>query len=98
MIRPLFDRVIVRPITEDTGPAPLIVIPDAAKEKPTRAVVVVTGPGALLETPAGWSTRPMQVKPGDVILYGRYTGQEIKQDGETLLIMREEDVIGIEVE
>lgn len=96
-VRLLFDRILVAPILEDlTKPLPLIITPDMAKEKPTRAIVRAVGPGALLETPLGWKDRPMQVQPGDVIAYGKYSGQELEIDGEKLLIMREEDALYIE--
>lgn len=97
MIRPLFDRIIVRRLMEPEDQKKLIVLPDAAQEPPTRAAVLAVGPGAVYEAPGGiWRDRPMSVKVGDVILFGRYTGQEIMVDGEKLLIMREEDVIAVE--
>ncbi len=96
-VRLLFDRILVAPLVDNpNAPKSLIVLPDAAKEKPTRAVVKAVGPGACLETANGWKDRPMQVKVGDVIAYGKYTGQELEIAGEKLLIMREEDVLYIE--
>lgn len=86
-ITPLHDRVIVRPAAAETKTAGGIIIPDTAKEKPQRGVVVAVGSGKKDE--------PMTVKAGDTVLYGKYSGTEISLDGEDLLIMRESDILGI---
>ena len=105
MIRPLFDRIVVRRLEEaEPKDKPLIVLPDASKEKPTRALVLAAGPGLPHDAPvvvAGYTQyrrRPMSVQVGQVVLFGKYTGQEIEVDGEKLLIMREEDVLAVEDE
>jgi len=86
-ITPLHDRVIVRPAAAETKTAGGIIIPDTAKEKPQRGVVVAAGPGKKDE--------PVTVKPGDTVLYGKYAGTELSLDGEELLIMRESDILAI---
>ncbi|MFZ4752157.1 MAG: co-chaperone GroES [Chitinophagaceae bacterium] len=86
-ITPLHDRVIVRPAAAETKTAGGIIIPDTAKEKPQRGVVVALGSGKKDE--------PMTVKAGDTVLYGKYSGTEISLDGEDLLIMRESDILAI---
>jgi len=86
-ITPLHDRVIVKPAAAETKTAGGIIIPDTAKEKPQRGVVVAAGPGKKDE--------PVTVKPGDTVLYGKYAGTEISIDGEDLLIMRESDILAI---
>ena len=86
-ITPLHDRVIVKPAAAETKTAGGIIIPDTAKEKPQRGVVVAAGPGKTDE--------PVTVKPGDTVLYGKYAGTELSLDGEELLIMRESDILGI---
>ncbi|MBK8684116.1 MAG: co-chaperone GroES [Bacteroidetes bacterium] len=86
-ITPLHDRVIVRPAAAETKTAGGIIIPDTAKEKPQRGVVVAVGSGKKDE--------PMTVKAGDTVLYGKYSGTEISLDGEDLLIMRESDILAI---
>jgi chaperonin GroES len=98
----LYDRILVRPILEDEKTKPLIITPDMAKEKPTRATVLAIGPGAVEVCPAPayiggvFVERPMTVKVGDVIVFGKYSGQEVTIDGAKCLIMREEDVLYIE--
>ncbi|MBL7754020.1 MAG: co-chaperone GroES [Bacteroidota bacterium] len=86
-ITPLHDRVIVRAAAAETKTAGGIIIPDTAKEKPQRGVVVAVGTGKKDE--------PMTVKSGDTVLYGKYAGTEITVDGEDLLIMRESDILAI---
>ncbi|MSO19562.1 MAG: co-chaperone GroES [Acidobacteria bacterium] len=91
-IRPLQDRVVVRRLEEKEQIKGGIVIPDSAKEKPQEGEVLAVGDGKILNT----GTRvAMDVKVGDRILFGKYSGSEIKLDGEELLIMREEDILGI---
>jgi len=86
-ITPLHDRVIVRPAPAEEKTAGGIIIPDTAKEKPQRGVVVAVGTGKKDE--------PVTVKQGDSVLYGKYAGTEIKIDGQDLLIMRESDILAI---
>jgi len=86
-ITPLHDRVIVKAAPAETKTAGGIIIPDTAKEKPQRGTVIAAGPGKKDE--------PMSVKPGDVVLYGKYAGTEITLEGEDLLIMRESDILAI---
>jgi len=90
--RPLHDRVLVRRIEADTKTAGGIIIPDTAKEKPQEGEVIAVGPGARDE--AG-KVVPLDVKMGDRILFGKWSGTEIKIDGEELLIMKESDVMGV---
>jgi chaperonin GroES len=90
--RPLHDRVAVRRIEQDERSAGGIIIPDTAKEKPMEGEVVAVGPGARNEK---GELVPLDVKPGDRILFGKWSGTEIKMDGEELLIMKESDVMGI---
>ncbi len=91
-IRPLHDRVIVRRKEEERMSAGGIVIPDSATEKPIQGEVVAVGKGKLLEN---GDVRPLDVKAGDVVLFGKYAGTEVKVEGETLLVMREEDLMGV---
>lgn len=91
-VTPLHDRVVVRRLEEKEEKTGGIVIPDTAKEKPQEGEVIAAGNGRVLEN----GTRlAMDVKKGDRILFGKYAGTEIKLDGEELLIMREEDILGI---
>jgi chaperonin GroES len=90
--RPLHDRVVVRRIEEEAKTAGGIIIPDTAKEKPQQGEVVAVGPGARDE--AG-KVNPLEVKSGDRILFGKWSGSEVKIDGEELLIMKESDILGI---
>ncbi len=90
--RPLHDRVLVRRIEEDERSAGGIIIPDTAKEKPSQGEVIATGPGARNE--AGELVAP-DVKPGDRVLFGKWSGTEVKIDGEELLIMKESDIMGV---
>ena len=92
-IRPLHDRVIVKRLEEERTTASGIVIPDSASgEKPDQGTVQAVGNGKLLDD---GSTRSLDVKVGDKVLFGKYAGQEVKVDGEDLLVMREEDIMGI---
>ena len=90
--RPLHDRVVVRRIEEDVKTAGGIIIPDTAKEKPMQAEVVAVGPGARDES---GKIVPLEVKKGDRVLFGKWSGTEVKLDGEELLIMKESDIMGI---
>jgi chaperonin GroES len=90
--RPLHDRVLVRRIEQDERTKGGIIIPDTAKEKPSEGEVVAVGPGARDDQ---GKIQPLDVKPGDRILFGKWSGTEVKLDGEELLIMKESDVMGI---
>jgi chaperonin GroES len=90
--RPLHDRVVVRRLEEDTKTAGGIIIPDTAKEKPMQGEVVAVGPGGRDD--AG-KVIPLDLKPGDRVLFGKWSGTEVKIDGEDLLIMKESDVLGV---
>ncbi len=91
-IRPLHDRVIVKRLEEDRTSSGGIVIPDTAAEKPMKGQVIAAGPGK-------WSDdgklRPLDVKAGDRVLFGKYSGTEVKVDGQDLVVMREDDIMGI---
>ena len=91
-ITPLHDRVIVRRIEEGEQVRGGIIIPDSAKEKPQEGEVVAAGEGKYKED---GSRQPLDVKTGDRVLFGKYSGSEIKIDGEELLIMREDEILGI---
>jgi chaperonin GroES len=91
-IRPLHDRVIVKRLEEEKKTASGIVIPDSAAEKPDTGEVVATGNGKVLED---GTVRALDVKAGDKVLFGKYSGQTVKVDGEELLVMREEDIMGV---
>ncbi len=91
-IRPLHDRVIVKRLEEDRTSPGGIVIPDTAAEKPVQGKIVAVGKGKILED---GNVRPLDVKVGDKILFGKYSGTEVKIDGEELLVMREEDVMAV---
>lgn len=90
--RPLHDRVVVRRVEEDTKTAGGIIIPDTAKEKPIQGEVVAVGPGARDDT---GKVIPLDVKPGDRVLFGKWSGTEVKIDGEDLVIMKESDIFGV---
>lgn len=90
-IKPLADRVLVRPDVAEEKTASGIIIPDTAKEKPQRGTVVSVGPGKV----ENGNKIEMSVKDGDKILYGKYSGTEVSVAGEELLIMRESDILGI---
>jgi len=91
-IRPLHDRVLVKRLEDETTTAGGIVIPDNAKEKPSRGEVLAVGNGKPLDN---GDVRALDVKVGDKILFGKYAGNEVKVDGEELLVMREDDIMGI---
>ena len=91
-IRPLHDRVIVKRIEAERTTASGIVIPDSAGEKPDQGEVLAVGTGKILED---GKVRPMAVKVKDRVLFGKYSGQAVKVDGEELLVMREEDIMGV---
>ena len=91
-IRPLHDRIIVRRLEEERKTASGIVIPDSATEKPDQGEVLAVGNGKILEN---GNVRPLDVKVGDKVLFGKYSGQTVKVDGEELLVMREEDIMGV---
>jgi len=90
--RPLHDRVLVRRVEEETKTAGGIIIPDTAKEKPQEGEVIAVGSGARSED---GKVTPLDVKAGDRILFGKWSGTEVKVDGEELLIMKESDILGI---
>jgi len=91
-LRPLHDRVIVKRMEEERMSAGGIVIPDSAAEKPIRGAVLAVGNGKILES---GEKRPLDVKAGDKVLFGKYAGTEVKVDGEELLVMREEDIMAV---
>ena len=91
-IRPLHDRLIIQRHDEGEQKVGGIIIPDSAKEKPQQGKVIAAGTGKIRED---GTRQPPDVKAGDLILFGKYSGQEIKLDGEDYLIMREEDVLGV---
>jgi chaperonin GroES len=90
--RPLHDRVVVRRVEQDDKTAGGIIIPDTAKEKPMEGEVIAVGPGARSED---GQIHPLDVKAGDRILFGKWSGTEVKLDGEEYIIMKESDVMGI---
>jgi chaperonin GroES len=91
-IRPLHDRVVVRRLESETTTAGGIVIPDSAKEKPIQGEVVACGNGKILES---GEVRALDVKVGDKVLFGKYSGTEVKIGDEEMLVMREEDIMGV---
>jgi chaperonin GroES len=91
-IRPLHDRVLVQRVKEEEKTKGGIIIPDTAKEKPIEGKVVAVGNGKILED---GSVRKLEVKKGDRVLFGKYSGTEVKIDGEESLILREDDILGI---
>jgi len=91
-IRPLHDRAIVRRTEEERKSAGGIVIPDTVKEKPIQGEIIAVGKGRILEN---GQVRPMDVKAGDKVLFGKYAGTEIKIGDEELLVLREEDIVGV---
>ncbi|MGE0256171.1 MAG: co-chaperone GroES [Alphaproteobacteria bacterium] len=90
--RPLHDRVVIRRVQSDTKTAGGIIIPDTAQEKPQEGEVVSVGPGARTED---GKLVPMDLKAGDRVLFGKWSGTEVKIDGEELLIMKESDIMGV---
>ena len=91
-IRPLHDRVMVKRLEEERKTASGIVIPDTAAEKPEQGEIIAVGKGKILED---GKQRPLDVKVGDRILFGKYSGQTVKVKGDELLVMREEDIMGV---
>jgi chaperonin GroES len=90
--RPLHDRVVVRRVEEDTKTAGGIIIPDTVKEKPMQGEIIAVGPGARDES---GKLVPLDVKKGDKVLFGKWSGTEVKIDGQDLLIMKESDILGV---
>ena len=91
-IRPLQDRVLIRRTEEERKSPGGIVIPDSATEKPIRGEVIAAGKGKVLEN---GEVRPLELKAGDKVLFGKYSGTEVKVDGEELLVMKEDDVMAV---
>ena len=91
-IRPLHDRVIVKRLEEERKTASGIVIPDSAEEKPDQGEILAVGKGKVADD---GSVRALEVKVGDKVLFGKYSGQTVKVEGEELLVMREEDIMGV---
>ncbi|MBW2718027.1 MAG: co-chaperone GroES [Deltaproteobacteria bacterium] len=91
-IRPLHDRILVKRVKEEETTKGGIIIPDTAKEKPIEAKVVAVGTGRILDS---GEVRELAVKKGDLVLFGKYGGTEVKIDGEDHLILREDDILGI---
>jgi chaperonin GroES len=91
-LRPLHDRVIVKRLDQETKTASGLIIPDAAAEKPDQGEILAIGNGKILEN---GNIRPLDVKVGDRILFGKYSGQTVKVDGNELLVMREEDIMAV---
>ena len=91
-LRPLHDRVIVKRLDQETKTASGIVLPDAAAEKPDQGKILAVGNGKILED---GKVRALEVKVGDTVLFGKYSGQAVKVEGEELLVMREEDIMGV---
>jgi len=91
-IRPLHDRVIIKRLEEERTSPGGIVIPDTATEKPIRGEVIAVGKGKLLES---GDLRPLDLKPGDKVIFGKYSGTEVKVEGEDYLVMKEDDVMAV---
>mgnify|MGYP001603454850 FL=1 len=91
-IRPLHDRVVVRRKEEETTTPGGIVLPGSATEKPVQGEIVAAGKGKILEN---GDIRPLDVQVGDTVLFGKYSGTEVKLNGEEVLVMREEDIMGV---
>ncbi|MGE5570491.1 MAG: co-chaperone GroES [Rhodospirillales bacterium] len=91
-IRPLHDRVLIRRIEEEESRIGGIIIPDTAKEKPQQGEVIAVGNGKLLES---GERAPLDVKPGDRVLFGKYSGSDVKLGGEEYLIAREDEILGV---
>jgi chaperonin GroES len=91
-IRPLHDRVIIRRVEESEAKLGSLYIPDSAKEKPQRGEVVAVGAGKMLDS---GDRVPPEVKAGDQVLFGKYSGSEVKVDGQEVLILREDEILGI---
>ena len=90
--RPLHDRVVVKRVDEDTKTKGGIIIPETAQEKPMQGKIIAVGPGARDES---GKLVPLDVKKGDTVLFGKWSGNEVKIDGEELLIMKESDIMGV---
>ena len=90
--RPLHDRVVVKRVEEDTKTAGGIIIPETAQEKPSQGEILAVGPGARNED---GKVQPLDVKVGDRVIFGKWSGTEVKIDGQELLIMKESDIMGI---
>ncbi|KAB2847837.1 MAG: co-chaperone GroES [Hyphomicrobiaceae bacterium] len=90
--RPLHDRVVIKRVEEDTKTAGGIIIPDTAQEKPQQGEVIAVGPGARDEN---GKIVPLDIKRGDRVLFGKWSGTEVKLDGKELLIMKESDIMGV---
>lgn len=91
-VRPLFDRILIKRVDEPTRSKGGIFLPEAAKEKPVEGIVLAVGGGKVLD---GGSVSPLAVKVGDRVMFGKYSGTEIKVNGEDRLILREEEVLGV---
>jgi chaperonin GroES len=91
-IRPLHDRVIIKRLEEERTSPGGIVIPDTATEKPVRGKVIAVGTGRITEK---GEVRPLDIKKGDTVLFGKYSGTEVKVDGEELVVMREDDIMAV---
>ena len=91
-IRPLQDRVVVKRLAEETKTKGGIIIPDSAKEKPIEGTVIAVGSGKVLDS---GKIAPLEVKAGDKILFGKYSGTEVKLDGEEHIILREDDILAV---
>lgn len=91
-LRPLHDRVILKRVESDERTAGGIIIPDTAKEKPTKAIVVAVGPGTRDES---GKIIPLDIKAGDIVLFAKWGGTEVSIDGEDLLIVKESDILGV---
>ena len=91
-IRPLHDRVIVKRLEEEKTSAGGIVIPDSATEKPIQGEIIAVGNGKIMDN---GEVRALEVKKGDKILFGKYSGTEVKVDGDELLVLREDDIMGV---
>ena len=91
-LRPLHDRVIVKRLDQETKTASGLIIPEAAAEKPDQGEILAVGNGKILES---GSVRPLDVKVGDRVLFGKYSGQTVKVDGDELLVMKEDDLFAV---
>jgi len=91
-LRPLHDRVIVKRLEEEKKSAGGILIPDTAAEKPQKGEVIAVGPGRVMDD---GKVRPCDVKKGDIVLFGKYSGSEVKLDGEDLVVMKEDDIVAV---
>lgn len=91
-LKPLSDRIIVQAVASEEKTAGGILLPDTAKEKPQQGEVIAVGPGRILDN---GSTSPMDVKVGDRVYYGKYSGTEVKLNGQELVVLRQDDILGI---